>query len=172
MSLELTNATSLVLSGTKIVLDLTAYWSLREADKFRESKSFEKRAVSSAWPMAEIINFCIESGCGWLGYSSGTPNLEIWANNNWSLPTSLNNLSDRSPPCSTPWVSLMGPITSLLYFIYEDLLVSLLLIIFSELPFVPILKAFFITFCTRTLSKHDLASRKRAYRGLFNTLSK
>ena len=48
LSLGLTNATSLVLSGTKIVLDLTAYWSLREADKFRESKSFEKRAVLSA----------------------------------------------------------------------------------------------------------------------------
>ena len=48
LSLGLTNGSSLVLSETNIVLDLTAYWSLREANKFRESKSFEKRAVSSA----------------------------------------------------------------------------------------------------------------------------
>ena len=44
----LVKATSLVLSGKKTLLDLVAYWSLREASKLRESKSLEKRAVSSA----------------------------------------------------------------------------------------------------------------------------
>ena len=56
LSLLLTKAISLVLSGTKIVFDLLAYWSLREANRFKENKSFENRAVSSAWPIAEIIS--------------------------------------------------------------------------------------------------------------------
>ena len=67
LSLLLTKATSLVLSGTKIVFDLAAYWSLREANRFKENRSFEKRAVSSAWPNAEIINLGVRSGLGWYG---------------------------------------------------------------------------------------------------------
>ena len=56
LSLLLTKAISLVLSGTKIVFDLLAYWSLREANRFNEKRSFEKRAVLSAWPIAEVIS--------------------------------------------------------------------------------------------------------------------
>ena len=69
LSLLLTKAISLVLSGTKIVFDLVAYWSLREANRFNEKRSFEKRAraVSSAWPSAEIINLGIGFGVGCLG---------------------------------------------------------------------------------------------------------
>ena len=67
LSLLLTKAISLVLSGTKIVFDQLAYWSLREANRFKENKSFENRAVSSAWPIAEIINLGTWLGVGWLG---------------------------------------------------------------------------------------------------------
>ena len=67
LSLLLTKATSLVLSGMKMVFDLAAYWSLREANRFNENTSFEKRAVSSAWPSADIINLGVWSGVGWLG---------------------------------------------------------------------------------------------------------
>ena len=56
LSLLLTKATSLVLSGTKIVLDLFAYWSLRDARRFKDNKSLENSAVSSAWPIDEIIS--------------------------------------------------------------------------------------------------------------------
>ena len=55
LSLLLTNATSLVLSGTKMVLDLLAYWSLRDANRFNENRSLENRTVLSAWPIAEIV---------------------------------------------------------------------------------------------------------------------
>ena len=48
LSLLLTKATSLVLSGTKIVLDRFAYWSLRDANRFKDNKSLENKAVSSA----------------------------------------------------------------------------------------------------------------------------
>ena len=64
LSLLLTNAISLVLSGTKMVFDLLAYWSLREANRFRENKLFENRAVSSAWPVAEIISLGTWLGVG------------------------------------------------------------------------------------------------------------
>ena len=49
------------------MFDLAAYWSLREANIFNEKWSFEKRAVSSAWPSAEIISLGIWFGVGWLG---------------------------------------------------------------------------------------------------------
>ena len=114
LSLLLTKATSLVLSGTKIVLDRFAYWSLREANRFKDNKSLENKAVSSAWPIAEIVSLGIWVDKGWFGYWRGTPSSDIWATNNWSFPTSLKSLSDSKPPCSTPWVSLMGPITSVL----------------------------------------------------------
>ena len=48
-------AISFVLSGTKIVLELTAYCSLNIARDLRDIKSLEKRAVSSAWPIADVI---------------------------------------------------------------------------------------------------------------------
>ena len=67
LSLLLTKAISLVLSGTKIVFELLVYWSLREANRFIENKSFENRVVSSAWPIAEIISLGIWMGVGWLG---------------------------------------------------------------------------------------------------------
>ena len=62
--LLLTNATNFVLSGTKIVLVRFAYWSLREAKRLSERKSLEKRAVSSAWPIADMVIFGISSGEG------------------------------------------------------------------------------------------------------------
>ena len=77
LSLLSTKAINLVLSGTKIVLVLCAYWSLRDASRLSENKSFENRAVSSACPMAEIINLGIWVGDGWFGYRRGTPNLDI-----------------------------------------------------------------------------------------------
>ena len=54
-SLGSVKAMSFVLSGTKIVLELTAYCSLNIARNFREIKSLDNRAVSSAWPMADVI---------------------------------------------------------------------------------------------------------------------
>ena len=59
-----TNATNFVLSGTKIVLVRLAYWSLREAKRLSENKSLENSAVSSAWPIAEMVIFGIKSGEG------------------------------------------------------------------------------------------------------------
>ena len=50
-----------------MVFDLAAYWSLREANRFNKIRSFEKRAVSSAWPIAEITNLGNWLGVGWLG---------------------------------------------------------------------------------------------------------
>ena len=67
LSLLLTKGISLILSGTKIVFDLAAYWSLREANIFNKKRSFEKRVVLSAWPNAEIISLGILLGVGWLG---------------------------------------------------------------------------------------------------------
>ena len=65
LSLLSTKAINLVLSGTKIVLVLCAYWSLKDARRLSENKSLENRAVSSACPMAEMINFGIWVGDGW-----------------------------------------------------------------------------------------------------------
>ena len=42
-----------------MVLDLAAYLSLREAKRFKEKRSLENRAVSSAWPIADNINLGI-----------------------------------------------------------------------------------------------------------------
>ena len=62
-----TNVTNFVLLGTKIVLVRLAYWSLREAKRLSDNKSLEKRAVSSAWPIADMVIFGISSGEGWFG---------------------------------------------------------------------------------------------------------
>ena len=58
------NATNLVYSGTNIVLNLLAYSSLNLTRDFRDTRSLEKRAVSSAWPIADVTNCGRESLLG------------------------------------------------------------------------------------------------------------
>ena len=41
-----------------------AYSSLKDASNFRENKSLEKIAVSSAWPIADINRWGIDSRVG------------------------------------------------------------------------------------------------------------